>query len=85
MRVAMNTLYVPKILFILRCTISCNSASSACCYMRNDCKYLFQLFDCSSISQNTFSPKGNAGDSSHFHGGIAIVKIKWGATTSMDR
>ena len=41
-----------RLVLILRCTISWNSALSACCYMRNDCKYPFQIFDRSSIIES---------------------------------
>ncbi len=44
---------------ILRCTISWNSVLSACCYMRNDCKYLFQIFDRSSIKRLCLIPGKN--------------------------
>ncbi len=37
---------------ILRGTIKWNSAMSTCSYMRNDCKYLFQIFDRSSIARD---------------------------------
>ena len=35
--------------FILRCTISRNSALSTCCYMRKPCRNLFQISEASGI------------------------------------